>query len=126
MKLNHDCVRELLLELEEGLLVHENILLPSFKELKTVHQFGFDETFYCYLKLLEAGYLNGNYKYASEGLIHLSISSITWDGHQFLDTIRDNEIWSKTKKAVSSLSSTSISLMSTLGTEFLKQKFGLS
>jgi hypothetical protein len=126
MKLNHDCVRELLLELEEVLFVHENILLPSFEELETVNKYGFDDTFYCFQKLIEAGYLNGNYKYASEGLFHLAVSSITWDGHQFLDTIRDNEIWSKTKKAVSSLSSASISLMSSLGTEFLKQKFGLA
>ncbi|MGG3645122.1 DUF2513 domain-containing protein [Bacillus wiedmannii] len=75
--------------------------------------------------MLEANYLNGNYKYASDELIHLSISSISWDGHQFLDTIRDNEIWSKTKKAVGSLSSASISIMSSLATSYLKQKFGL-
>ncbi|MGG0645463.1 DUF2513 domain-containing protein [Bacillus mycoides] len=125
MKLNHDCVRDLLLELEEKLTINEHFLLPHFNSLNTVSKHGFDDTYYSFLKLLEANYLDGNYKYASDELIHLSVSSISWDGHQFLDTIRDNEIWSKTKKAVGSLSSASISIMSSLATSYLKQKFGL-
>ncbi|MEH6891884.1 DUF2513 domain-containing protein [Bacillus sp. JJ864] len=125
MKLNQDCVRDLLLELEEKLTINDHFLLPHFNNLDTVSKHGFDDTFYSFSKLLEASYLNGSYKYASGELFHLSVDSISWNGHQFLDTIRDNEIWSKTKNAVGSLSSASISIMSSLATSYLKQKFGL-
>jgi len=29
------------------------------------------------------------------------VSSLTWEGHEFLDKIRDETIWSKTKDAIS-------------------------
>ncbi|EOO33947.1 hypothetical protein IIU_02687 [Bacillus cereus VD133] len=125
MKLNQDCVRDLLLELEEKLTINDYFLLPHFNNLDTVSKHGFDDTFYSFKKLVEANYLNGSCKYGSNELINLSIDSISWDGHQFLDTIRDNVIWSKTKTAASSLSSVSISIMSALATSYLKQQFGL-
>ncbi|EJA0843158.1 DUF2513 domain-containing protein, partial [Listeria monocytogenes] len=48
-------------------------------------------------------------------------SKITWSGHQFLDNIRDDEVWKKTKKTVSKFSSVSVSLLSTISSNVLSQ-----
>nr|WGD84452.1 DUF2513 domain-containing protein [Bacillus subtilis] len=55
----------------------------------------------------------------------LVLAPITWDGHQFLDTIRDNAVWSKTKDAVKSLSSVSLSILSNVGESITKKLIGL-
>ncbi|CUS26106.1 hypothetical protein FC70_GL000498 [Paucilactobacillus oligofermentans DSM 15707 = LMG 22743] len=52
-------------------------------------------------------------------LIMFSTGMITWDGHEFLDTIRDPEVWSNTKKILSHLESVSISTVSNIGTGVL-------
>ncbi|EDO0799378.1 DUF2513 domain-containing protein, partial [Listeria monocytogenes] len=51
----------------------------------------------------------------------LFVSKITWSGHQFLDNIRDDEVWKKTKKTVSKFSSVSVSLLSTISSNVLSQ-----
>lgn len=48
----------------------------------------------------EAGYLsNCSVQYADNGVWTFSVGSLTWEGHDFLDRIRDNSRWGKIKKA---------------------------
>ncbi|WP_268364843.1 DUF2513 domain-containing protein [Bacillus atrophaeus] len=60
MKLDHDCVRSLLLELEEKLSLNSIFDNSHIKELKTYEEFGEEQTFYATLKLIEAKFLNGS------------------------------------------------------------------
>ena len=39
-------------------------------------------------------------------------NNITWEGHQFLDTIRSNKVWSVSKKVASELKIKSVSAFS--------------
>jgi Hypothetical protein (DUF2513) len=125
MRLNQDCVRDFLLELEEKLEFNDTIFLGQFEQLKVVNLYGKENCLYTLGRLIEAQYLNAKIQYASDEVYGVFISSLTWDGHQFLDTIRDNEIWTRTKEATKKLSSTSLPILSALATEFLKQKLGL-
>jgi hypothetical protein len=50
--------------------------------------------------LIQAGMLKGK-----SGFTTTAISRLTWHGHEFLDDIRDHDIWSKTKERVQGLSS---------------------
>lgn len=48
----------------------------------------------------EAGYLsNCSVQYADNGVWTFSVGSLTWEGHDFLDRIRDDSRWGKIKKA---------------------------
>lgn len=48
----------------------------------------------------EAGYLRDcNVQYADDGVWAFSVGSLTWEGHDFLDRIRDDSSWGKIKKA---------------------------
>lgn len=50
-----------------------------------------------------------------------TVSGITWQGHRFLDTVRDNKVWSDTKSVVSKFSSVSISMVETIASNVITQ-----
>ncbi|WGT38537.1 DUF2513 domain-containing protein [Lysinibacillus sp. 1 U-2021] len=121
MKLNQDCVRAVLLELEEKLTLNDDLYFYQIKQLDCIKKFGEDTVIYSILKLIEARYLLGEPLYAGDELMELTLSALTWDGHLFLDTIRDNKVWKETKSVVSKFSSVSISLMSTIASTILNE-----
>jgi hypothetical protein len=53
------------------------------------------------------------------------ITSLTWEGHEFLDTIRNPEIWRKTKDRLAGLGSIAISVVWEVAKAELKKKLGL-
>lgn len=125
MKLNHDCVRELLLYLEENL---DNSNKIQFSEIK-ISNFDDATIIYTAIKLCEAGYIAAKIERDVCGEIFGYISDISWDGHKFLDTIRDNQVWNSTKKILSKVSSSSISFVSNVAsqvlTNLINQQMGL-
>ena len=95
MKLNHDCVRDVMLFIEEH-LTYGHYMDFSAVEIKDYSR---EELLYAADKLLEADYLNGSRKsYIGSNMPDIRITSITWAGHQFLDNIRDDGVWKDTKK----------------------------
>ncbi|MCK0471425.1 DUF2513 domain-containing protein [Halalkalibacter sp. APA_J-10(15)] len=125
MKLDQDCVRSILLELEENLSLNGSVFFHQLKDFKTTHKYGFETSVYALTKLIEADFLNGTISRGDNQILDIGIGSITWDGHQFLDTIRDNAVWSKTKDTVKSLSSVSLTVLSNVASNVMKKQIGL-
>lgn len=50
---------------------------------------------------------------------------LTWEGHEFLDDIRDPEIWKKAKEKAGSMASVGVSFMWELAKAEIKTKLGL-
>lgn len=116
MKLNHDCVRDLLLYIEEN-LSYGYYIDPATVEIK---KYSHDEILYSADKLLEANYLDGIKKtYIGSQYPTIHINSITWSGHQFLDNIRDDGIWKSTKNVVSKFSSVSLSMLCSIASQII-------
>lgn len=115
MKLNHDCIRELMLYIEENLEFGEMIDMSII----TISDFSEEDTIYSAVKLHEAGYLSGDVVQTLGGEYRAMIRGITWEGHKFLDTIRDNQVWSHTKTVLSKVSSASISFTSSVASQVL-------
>lgn len=116
MKLNHDCVRDVLLCIEENL--HYGCYVDfSAVELKNYPS---EDLLYTADKLLEAGFLNGEKQpYLDSPLPNVRITSLTWEGHQFLDNIRDDGVWRDTKNVLSKFSSTSLSLIGNIASQII-------
>ena len=57
-------------------------------------------TYHCNL-LFEAGLIK-SYEpiYASNRIYHFSVGALTWEGHDFLDKIRENTMWNRTKNSI--------------------------
>lgn len=130
VRLNQECVRDLLLAIEEHINIDpvymSNLLDISSKylQLNGIHKYEIDELVYTANRLKEAGYINGNEDvHEDENKIFSDfwIISITWNGHKFLDTIRDNEVWSNTKDIISKFSSVSLSLVETIASNVITQ-----
>ena len=128
MKLNHECVRDILLTVENKLVVGTYIKgLAAFDELK----YSDNDKFYSIQKLIEARYLEGN---ASLFLgstpehpnYNIFIKSITYYGHQFLNNIRDDGTWKKTISTIGSKTkSVSIEIISQVASNILRSSLGL-
>jgi hypothetical protein len=94
MKRNWDTIRKILLKSEE--LSPDDTLRPSdFNEDRA------DEIAY-HVKLLdEAGLIKASIvEYSGGAGIHFDLERLTWSGHDFLDAVRNESIWSKTKAKI--------------------------
>lgn len=110
MKLDQDCVRQLLLAMEEHLGVKDEVFLPRFHE-SYLSEYSFDEVLYTSIRLHEANLIEAK-PIKFEGFIQdFALKGITYEGHEFLQNIRDPKIWKKTKKSVSKLSSVSLKVL---------------
>ncbi|MDW5472010.1 DUF2513 domain-containing protein [Staphylococcus equorum] len=126
MKLNHECVRTLLLEIESNKKMGEHLTKYNFENNIVFEIYDFETVMYTLLKLKEAEFLNCSITWSSDKPQIYMIGDITWSGHEFLDNIRDNKTWSEVKNVVSKTSSMSITLMSKLAFQYMTQKFNLS
>lgn len=51
--------------------------------------------------LYEGGYIHAcNIQYGSNEVYSFSVGRLTWEGHEFLDKIREDTIWNKTKDTI--------------------------
>ncbi len=110
MKLNQDLVRLLLLEIEDKTGPHEPLELSDI----SIKDYSYEEILYTTERLLEADYITARLETTD---LHRDqvIYSLTWDGHKFLDTVRDNVVWRRTNDIVKKLSSVSLSLILHIG-----------
>lgn len=108
MKLNQNCIRDLLLYLEENLKLNDYLSISNI----SLKNYSSEELLYTADKLYEAGYLKCSRKVYDNTDLMIFVSSITYTGHQFLDNIRDDKVFAKTKSILSGFKSVSIEIIS--------------
>ncbi|HCX0779109.1 TPA: DUF2513 domain-containing protein [Staphylococcus aureus] len=126
MKLNHDCVRLLLLEIESNKKIGEPLTRHNFNDNIIFDKYDFETVMYSLLKLEEAKFICCDLKFIEDRVVSWIIDDITWSGHEFLDNIRDNKTWNEVKRVVNKTSSMSLNLMGKLAFQYLSQKFNLT
>ncbi|MDR4887895.1 DUF2513 domain-containing protein [Fredinandcohnia sp. QZ13] len=90
MERDMDLVRDLLFIIEKN---DDSRELPIPKEWDR-------EVVAYHLKILDqAGFIENHTKWAGNQPMWI-IASLTWDGHEFLDSIKNNTIWSKTIEGI--------------------------
>ena len=70
--------------------------------------------------LIESGLLRGNTK----GDVPI-VSQLTWNGHEFLDAIRNPEIWENVKSRLGGLGKVTLKLVMEIATAEIRKKLGL-
>lgn len=96
MKRDWDIVREILLHLEET-SADDCLRLSSFPPERA------QEISYHVELLVEAGLIHGQMaKTLGPGPYDFFVERLTWDGHEFLDSIRSETVWQKTKSSFTS------------------------
>lgn len=101
MKLNPDCVRAVLLDLEERLKPNDMISVYTYvNSFELLPDTTYNDVEYAIDKLYEAGFLKLSDYGGMDNIspcLSAFILSITYEGHKFLDAIRDNKTWGKIK-----------------------------
>lgn len=129
MELNHDLVRYVLLSTESS----KQVTGPSEDELiEAVQKYGSyskDDITYTISKLKEAGFITGNVSYANyknkPKPMWMTPGNLTYEGHKFLDNVRDDGVWKNTKATVAKIGNASLSIMSTVAANYISNKLGL-
>lgn len=107
MKLNLDCMRDILIEMEKS--EYGEPLYPS-RIYKALPQYSEDEINYSIVKMKEAGFIKAATQSRMEyDTVVVRLDDITYQGHQFLADVRSDTIWNKTKSILNEIGSTSIS-----------------
>lgn len=102
MKLDHDVVRNLLLKLETEQKLNEPYILNSSNST--------DSELYAAIKLEEAGLIEADIHRYYDRKTVIFIRSMTFDGHTFLDNIRPENSWEKTKSLLKNLGGASLGM----------------
>jgi len=92
MKLNYDCVRDVMLYLEENLIFGNPI-----RDTNINLNYDIKEIRYSLLKLHEINYLDGSVSKYMDGDYSVITTDITFYGHKFIGKIQSDTIWDKTK-----------------------------
>lgn len=118
MKLNNDCVRDLLLYIEANTNLSDDIYIESINDLSYLIK----ELLYTSIKLKEANFINAEIEqtYDEEnGGYSITVFSLTWQGHKFLDNIRDSGVWKTTKGIISKFSSVSLGIIENVAAQVI-------
>lgn len=106
MKRDMDLIRDILLIVESavGMIELSNAGIKSHSD---------NEIGYHLEMLIDHGYIDGDVKTSWGGdYIQMTAKALTLDGHDFLDAMRDNKVWSKAKKVISdTVGSTTLSVI---------------
>lgn len=115
MKLNYDCVRSVLLTVEKSKTIDEELNInPLAVEtiFEQLPKYEDSEILYTIEKLKEAGYINAALHFAAGHFIDGTVSSITYSGHEYLDNIREPEVWRKVKTMLKNAGAITLPLIS--------------
>ena len=123
MKLNHDCVRDFMLYLEDNLELDDSI--ESYGLANILKDYAPDEVVYSISKLVEAGYISGiSVKTLASGPSYI-ITTITWSGHKFIDNVRTPQVWTETKQLTSKFGAVSIDIISQVAASVISKALGI-
>lgn len=115
MKLNPDCVRDILLEIEATTdLSHYQKFSPGSITEERFSKYSEDELFYHMKQCELSGFLNGVSWDMSGGC---SILYLSPRGHQFLENIREDNNWNKTKKIAKNVGSSSLNVLTDIASK---------
>ena len=128
MTLNYDCIRDVLLYLENTLEYTDNQMAMTHKRLtigsvvNALSSYTKEDVQYTIEKLFETKYIRivdistDKQKYIVNGYI----DDITWEGFNFLNNIREKSIWEATKEGAKKVGAMSVSAISMISFEIVK------
>ena len=129
MKLNYECVRAVLLYLEENITRdHKGYVSGWMCADALAAKFSNDDVFYSIEKLHEEGYIILTADRVSQGSSHryipgekADICDIHISGHKFLDTIRSPIVWQKTMEKLQPIGGATFQMIMSVASSILAE-----
>jgi hypothetical protein len=121
MKRDIELMRDLLLCIEAADGFDGARQIQPVVGMLTVRKDNYSQAAYLLTQLVEAGFIDRN----KSTMPMPTISRLTWHGHEFLDIIRDPDVWAQLKARMVTVSSVSIELLGKLAQAEVGARLGL-
>ena len=125
MKRDMDLARTLLLRVEKDATFNGNDYYIQHPSELALEKWSDEQVSYHLHLLIEAKLLDGSADLGGG----FSILKLTWQGHEFLDTIREPEVWKKTSEGAKKVGGVGMDLLVELakayGKQFIKERLGV-
>lgn len=118
MKLNPDCVRDILIAIEERSGYYKTV---DFREIINSVDYSEDETLYHIRQCEMSGLIVGVKRMLRNNGI---IKDLSPEGHEFLANIRSESNWSNIKKKAMEIGSFSLNALSQIAINYISSKIG--
>lgn len=116
MKLDPDCVRDVLLTVESHSTYHKGVDPQAFHEDGLDVKYGTEKLLYHIREVSDAGLVIGFKAFIGGGFL---IKDLSPEGHDFLADIRSETNWKKTKEVASKVGSTSMKALITIASSVI-------
>lgn len=125
-RLDHDCIRDIMLFIEEN-TTYKNTFIDMQDIIVGLKDKYNEDCVDYHCRLIDsAGFISSSLYLDGTG----EFSGFSWDGHQYLDNIRDPKAWDMLKNGTIGLSSMSLEVVRDLAKELIlawgKNKLGLN
>ena len=113
MRLNPDCIRDILLTLEDVTKPNSLIFSTNLYNDERLSKYSVDEFTYHLQQLIWSGYIKVPNKYKSLDNEFI-VNDLSPEGHAFISNIRENTNWNKVKKISKKVGSETLSSLRTI------------
>lgn len=123
MKLNPECIRAVMLYLEENLTMNSDLEINEISvfDLPGKINFSIEEIANTLLVLDDAGFIVCYRNDGDDAIAALDVYRITYAGYQFLENVRSDTVWKKVKKVSGNVGSFSLNVISQIAASILTQ-----
>lgn len=97
----------------------ETVIIDPDNEEVAVPGYDSDQIDYHLSLIYKAGFIDDGGANTMDGIV---FRSLTWEGHDFLDSVRDPEIWAKTKHGAEAAKGFTVDLLRDLAKGLLKKQ----
>lgn len=121
MQLNPDCVRDVLLKIEDlhcvfvnddGYIEKESLWIESL--YSALPDYRKEDIFYSLYNLDQAGYVDISMQWINGTVSKCIVNHMTYTGHEFLNNIRDSSNWKTINKGLTAIRNYSLSAISAI------------
>lgn len=121
MKLNPDCMRDVMLQIEklwEIKINERGYIQNGFLHISALYnalpEYSKEDIYYSLFNLKQAGYIEVNGKLLDPDISQFCVHHMTFTGHEFLNRIRDTQNWGRIKKGMNALRNYSLDAITAL------------
>lgn len=119
MKLNPDCIRDLLLDVEAKSTFDNVVIYYEGTDEPLFNKYGVDTVFYHIRQADCAGFFIGEVTYTFD--LSAIIIDLSPEAHEFLANIRQDTNWNKTKSIASKVGSFSLNVLKDISVEVISK-----
>lgn len=123
MRLDPNCIRSVLIYVEENTTYYSSCTLTVYDLNSIFPDYDFDTVMYHIDQCAQSGFFSA---FSTDQIENVEIKGLSPAGHQFLDNVRNDNIWNKVKNIGDELGSQSLSALAQIAanvvTEIIRKK----